>query len=75
MRTETVTSPASEQRETPDTAIQPVRGAHEDEIRELKASADIYAHRSNTRKARQRGDWWVAIGVYLLLASVALVIF
>ena len=44
-------------------------------MREFEASSDFYVRRSNTRKALRRGDWWIAIGAYLLLVSMAFVVF
>jgi len=39
----------------------------------FKASAEHYERRWRNRIKFNRGDWWLAIGVYLMLASVAFV--
>jgi hypothetical protein len=38
-----------------------------------KASADNYERSWKARVKEQRGDCWIAIGLYLILASVAFV--
>jgi hypothetical protein len=39
-----------------------------------QASADFYGRRERIRTKITKGDFWIAIGMYLTLASVAFVI-
>ncbi len=45
-----------------------------DETELEKASADFYARRKRIWIEFQKGDWLVAVAVYLILASVAFVV-
>ena len=45
-----------------------------DEIALQKASANYYEQRWRNRIKDRQGDWWIAIGLYLIFASVAFVV-
>ena len=40
----------------------------------LGVAADYYERRHKSRIKFSKGDWWIAIGVYLVFASVAFVV-
>ena len=44
------------------------------EIERMSESADHYENRRKMKKSMGRGDWWVAIGIYLILSGIAVVI-
>ena len=44
------------------------------DVRVFKASSDYYKRCSRHRIKLHQGDWWVAVAVYLILASVAFVV-
>ncbi len=39
-----------------------------------KASAEYYERRQKLWADFDRGDWWIAIGLYLIISSVAFVV-
>lgn len=45
-----------------------------EEIALQKASADIYERRWKNEIKGSKGDWWIAIGLYLVLTSIAFVV-
>ncbi|MCP4302869.1 MAG: hypothetical protein GY783_19980 [Gammaproteobacteria bacterium] len=45
-----------------------------DEIAISKDTADYYERRWISRIKEQRGDFWIAVGLYLILSSVAFVV-
>lgn len=44
------------------------------DLQEFNASPELYERRSRIRFKWQQGDWWIAVGLYLVLVGVALVI-
>jgi hypothetical protein len=44
------------------------------DLQEFEASSEYYERRSRIRFKWQQGDWWIAIGLYLVLVGVALVV-
>ncbi len=49
-------------------------GENEDEVAFQKASAEYYERRQKFWADFHRGDWWIAIGLYLIISSVAFVV-
>lgn len=52
-------------------------GAANDDIHDIalaKASADFYGRRERMWTKFNQGDFWIAIGLYLILSSVAFVV-
>ena len=47
---------------------------NETDLREFEASSEYYERRSRYRIKLQRGDWWIAVGLYLILFGVAFVV-
>lgn len=43
------------------------------DISHCKDSAKVYGNRAHYKRELSKGDWWVALGVYLLLLSCAAV--
>ena len=39
-----------------------------------RLSADCYERRKKMWTKFNRGDWWIAVGLYLILASIAVVV-
>ncbi len=46
---------------------------NETDLQEFEASSDYYERRSRNRIKLRQGDWWIAVGVYLILIGVAFV--
>jgi hypothetical protein len=44
------------------------------ESRQMKLSADSYEQREGWRGVVNRGDWWIALGIYAVLCSIAFVV-
>jgi hypothetical protein len=42
---------------------------------QIQLSANSYGHRPEWRKDVGRSDWWIAIGIYAVLCSIAFVMF
>ena len=47
---------------------------NETDLQEFEASSDYYERRSRIRIKLHLGDWWIAVGLYLILISVAFVV-
>ena len=55
-----------------------LRQSDNDDLQETdleKISLEDYEQRRNIQAQLGHGDWWIAIAMYLLLASIALVAF
>ena len=46
----------------------------ETDLKEFEASSDHYERRSRIRIKLHQGDWWIAVGLYLILIGVAFVV-
>ena len=46
---------------------------NETELQEFEASSAYYERRSRNRIKLHQGDWWIAVGLYLILLGVAFV--
>ena len=44
------------------------------DLQEFEASSEYYERRSRIRFKWHQGDWWIAIGLYLVLVGVAFVV-
>ena len=44
------------------------------DLQEFEASSEHYERRSRIQFKWRQGDWWIAIGLYLALVSVAFVV-
>ncbi len=45
------------------------------DLKEYEDSADLYSQRALSRTRMRKGDWWIAISLYLLLFSMGVAIF
>ena len=45
------------------------------DTQEYEVSADLYSQRARSRANIRKGDWWVAVGLYLILFGIAFVVF
>ena len=52
-----------------------VSSTDESGIHQLEDSASSYKIRSHIRDRFRRGDWWIVVGIYMILGAVALVVF
>jgi len=43
-------------------------------LRQLKLSSDFYDRRRKMSERLRKGDWWIALGLYLILAGIAFVV-
>ena len=46
----------------------------ETDIRTLRTSSEYYERRSKILGGLRKGDWWIAIGLYLIIAGVAVAV-
>ncbi len=44
------------------------------DVRMLKLSSEYYERRSKILGRLRKGDWWIAIGIYLVLAGLAIAV-
>ena len=47
---------------------------NETDLQAFEASSDYYERRSRNRIKLHQGDWWIAVGLYLILLGVAFVV-
>ena len=45
------------------------------DLHQYESSADLYDQRARFRAKLNKGDWWIGVGLYLMLLSVAFVVF
>ena len=45
------------------------------DILEYERSADVYDRRARFRAKLSKGDWWIGVSLYLMILSVAFVVF